>query len=217
MITTVIIPVLNGYDKLERCLASLADTVTNVLVIDNGDGLDPALARNVRVLQMPSNLGVPQSWNLGIKLYPHEPGWLLLNHDAWFSDPEAWHAFEADCATDRITLAGAPPWCCAWIGRDVVDRVGLFCELFYPAYMEDVDYEQRAKILHIDVVTSRAKVEHQNSSTIRTDTTLRRFNDATHARNLAIFRERWQYLTQLGVPQESEWSLRVRRENAWDA
>jgi GT2 family glycosyltransferase len=216
VITTVVIPVLNGYDKLERCLASLADTVDNVLVIDNGDGLDPALARNVRVLSMPSNLGVPQSWNLGIKLYPHEPGWLLLNHDAWFTE-EAWRAFEADCAPDRITLAGHPPWCCAWIGSDVVDRVGLFCEVFYPAYMEDVDYEARARALYVDVVHSRANVQHENSSTISTDRSLLPRNDATHRANINLYNERWSSLTQLGVPREQEWRLDTRRKNAWDA
>jgi GT2 family glycosyltransferase len=216
VITTVVIPVLNGYDKLERCLASLADTVDNVLVIDNGDGLDPSSARNVRVLSMPSNLGVPQSWNLGIKLYPHEPGWLLLNHDAWFTE-EAWHAFEADCAPDRITLAGHPPWCCAWIGSDVVDRVGLFCEVFYPAYMEDLDYQRRAVTLGATITRSEARVQHENSSTIRTDNHLRSHNDVTHRQNQTIYNNRWNDLTDLGVPREQEWRLDARRRNAWDA
>ena len=220
MITTVIIPVLNGYDKLARCVASLPESVENILVIDNGGGVcGPSglvlEGGRARCLSMPSNLGVPQSWNLGIKLYPHEPGWLLLNHDAWF-DAEAWAAFDADCAEDSLTLAGAPPWCCAWVGRSVVDRVGLFCELFYPAYMEDVDYERRCDVLGIAATMSSACVKHDNSSTIKADPVLRRANDATHARNQAVYEERWARVSQLGVPLEAEWRLDARMLNAWD-
>lgn len=221
MITTIIIPVLNGYDKLARCVASLPESVDNILIIDNGGALSwrdlrsvPAWQR-MRMLQMPSNLGVPQSWNLGIKLYPHEPGWLLLNHDAWF-DTESWDAFNADCAPDLLTLAGAPPWCCAWIGREVVNRVGLFCELFYPAYMEDVDYERRCETLGITATMSSAGVRHENSSTIKTDPVLRAANDQTHAQNQRIYAERWARVSQLGVPLEAEWRLDVRMSNSWD-
>ena len=213
MITTIVIPVLNGFDKLERCMSTIPDSVANVLVIDNADS-DWTHDR-ARVLRMPSNLGVPQSWNLGIKAFPFEPGWLLLNHDAWFSDG-AWDRFSADVGEDRITLAGSPPWCCAWIGRGVVDRVGLFCEVFYPAYMEDIDYERRARTIGIPVAYSDALVHHENSSTINSDYELARRNDVTHARNNAAYEHLWASVDG-GVPGVSEWSLRVRCENAWGA
>ena len=220
MITTVVIPVLNGYDLLKRSVGSLPRSVQNVLLIDNGDclskwDLDVLNHPGLRLLNMPSNLGVPQSWNLGIKLYPHEPGWLLLNHDAWFEDG-AWDRFSADAGEDRITLAGSPPWCCAWIGRGVVDRVGLFCEAFYPAYMEDVDYERRARALGIPVEMSTATVGHDNSSTIRSDESLLRRNDASHAQNAAIYDNRWHGLQDHEVPAQLDWSLYQRTVNSWD-
>lgn len=221
MITTVIIPVLNRYDLLARCIESLPLSVQNILVIDNGDALTwsdlrsvPAEA-HVRFLSMPSNLGVPQSWNLGIKLYPFEPGWLLLNSDAWMEE-DAFSVLDADAAQHNIVLAGSPPWCCAWIGRDVVQRVGLFCEAFYPAYMEDIDYERRAHANDVPVLISSASVRHDNSSTIRSDTELRRKNDASHARNQAIYDNRWDGVQAHEVPAILEWDLRTRLVNSWD-
>lgn len=216
MITTIVIPVLNRYDLLRECVDSIPPGLT-VLVIDNGNQLDDeALWPAARVLRMPSNLGVPTSWNLGIKLYPHEPGWLLLNSDAYFAD-DAFDKVDALCTPSRLVLAGSPPWCCAWIGRDVVDRVGLFCEAYYPAYMEDVDYEERARRLGVEVVYSSARVEHRNSSTINSDSQLAARNNATHARNIQTHEARWHGLAEHETPSVSDWSLRVRLANAWDA
>lgn len=219
MITTIIIPVLNGYDLLRRCVASLPKTIPNILIVDNGDCLSRwDLAEldhpGVRLLSMPSNLGVPQSWNLGIKLYPFEPGWLLLNHDAWFGEG-GWERFSADVGEDRITLAGAPPWCCAWLGQGVVDRVGLFCEAFYPAYMEDVDYEQRARTLGVVIKHSAALVHHDNSSTIKANDEWRARNSATHDQNIRIFDNRWRGLADGQVPAHTDWSLSQRIVNSW--
>ena len=216
MITNVIIPVLNRYDLLEECVDSLPIGLTTV-IIDNGDSLiDEAYYPVARVVRLPSNLGVPASWNLGIKLYPFAPGWLLLNSDARFEEG-AFAEFEAECDSSRIVLAGSPPWCCAWIGRDVVDRVGLFCEAYYPAYNEDVDYEERARRLGVNVTFSHARVTHQNSSTIHSDPELQRKNALTHARNNQTHAARWHGLAPHEVPAPMDWSLHIRMANAWDS
>ena len=197
-----------------------------VLVIDNGDNRGDNfdcedLWPQVRVLRMPSNLGVPQSWNLGIKLHPYEPGWLLLNSDAWFEGDlyteYAWDVFEADCDESSITLAGSPAWCCAWIGRNVVHRVGLFCEAYYPAYMEDVDYEERARRAGLEIRYVATGVRHDNSSTINSDPELARRNGETHARTIQSHDARWNGLAPHEQPPVWDWSLRYRLANAWDA
>lgn len=215
MIEHVVIPVLNRYDLLNRCLDSIPAGV-QILVIDNGDAYEGASRSGVRVVRVPSNLGVPASWNLGIKLFPFAPGWLLLNSDAWFAEG-AWDRFDAACSSDGIVLAGSPPWCCAWIGRRVADRVGLFCEAFYPAYMEDIDYEERARRLGITVEYSDAPVGHDNSSTINSDTRLAQLNAATHARNISIYNARWHGLADHEVPGPMEWSTISRVASSWDA
>jgi GT2 family glycosyltransferase len=225
MIDTIIIPVLNRYDLLDRCIATIGEAGT-VIIIDNGDCLNDEDARfwqidgqlsdvgRVIILRMPTNMGVATSWNLGIKMTPESSGWLLLNSDAHFA-PGAYERFVGHTARDRITLAGTPPWCCAWIGADVVEDVGLFCERFYPAYMEDVDYERRARICDHPIVMSDADVIHDNSSTIAADPNLAAANRRTHAANLAYYEYRWANKRPDGLPDEDAWDLRARLDQSW--
>jgi GT2 family glycosyltransferase len=197
------------------------------LIIDNGGELrdddvrfwrvDGALDEvgEVFVLRMPTNLGVASSWNLGIKALPFAEGWLFLNSDAYFA-PGAFDEFADQCSHDRVTQAGNQLWCCTHIGRDAINDVGLFCERFHPAYMEDVDWERRARIIGVDFVASKADVRHDNSSTIRSDATLGDANGETHARNFDYFKERWTRTDDRGLPVDAEWSLETRMVNAWE-
>lgn len=217
LIRTVIIPVLGRIDLLERCVKSLPDVET-LIIIDNGDDFGPNGAAlpdwlgDARVWSMPSPMSVASSWNLGIKASPHSSGWLLLNSDAWMQG-DAWDRLCSQSATDRITLAGQPGWCCAHIGCEVVERVGLFCERFHPAYMEDVDYQRRATILGIAVVHSDAAVGHDNSSTIASNPERFAKNQQTHAANIRYYDERW---SGGKLPADAEWSLRVRLDQSWE-
>lgn len=222
MITTVIIPVLGRIDLLERCVRSLPP-IKNLIIIDNGDDFGPGgdsipeWLDGARVWSMPSPMGVASSWNLGIKSAPHEDGWLLLNSDAYMW-ADAWAHINAMVKRDQITLAGQPGWCCAHIGADVVERVGLFCERFHPAYMEDVDYERRTRALGLSVVQSNAPVGHDNSSTIASDPERFAKNQVTHAANHRYYEQRWREAQYRGhdVPADAEWSLRVRLDQSWE-
>lgn len=218
MINTIIIPILNQYHLLDRAISSIPTSVENILVINNGnEDYAPPAGRDIRVLQMPSNLGVATSWNLGIKAYPHEPGWLLLNSDAYFPTIADWATVYEEANHMNIVLAGNPPWCCAWIGAEVVQRVGLFCERYYPAYMEDVDYERRATLHNISILHSKANIHHDNSSTIYADPKAYAENQRTHANNRAYYEYRWANLQPDGLPSAAEWSLSTRRMNEWHA
>lgn len=218
MIDTVIVPVANRYDLLDRCVASLG-SVQTLIVIDNGNGSDRLDdVPNVRTMyqwRMPSNLGVASSWNLGIKATPFSSGWLLLNSDAFFMD-DAWSVLDAEARSNNLVLAGDPPWCCAWIGADIVRNVGLFCERFHPAYFEDNDYEDRVRIHGYEIVRSRARIGHDNSSTLAADARFQQRNALTFAANQAYYRRRWTELAADGLPRDAEWSLRTRLANSWD-
>jgi GT2 family glycosyltransferase len=221
VIDVVIIPVLNRYDLLERCIESL-DDVETLIVIDNGDGLPDhyldtiqmrMIAKRRYLWKMPANLGVATSWNLGIKATPHATGWLLLNSDAHF-DAMAFHTMAKDTERADVVQAGAPPWCCTWISAKAVKRVGLFCERFHPAYMEDVDWERRARMLGVSFATSDAVVHHDNSSTIASDPVKAQRNAETHAANHALYEYRWSR-SGGGVPVDMEWSLATRLQQSW--
>ena len=224
MIPTVIIPVLGEHDLLERCVRSLRKSVQTLIIIDNGDELsknkimswlewdDPML---VYVWRMPYGLSVAGSWNLGIKAMPYSDGWLLLNSDAWFPKGTL-EAYAESLRTDHIMLAGSPPWCCAWIGRDVVQRVGLFCERFHPAYFEDNDYEQRARIMGLPVEYSPVNVQHDNSSTLGRNEEYQKKNARTFAANQAYLQYRWANVASDGLPMLAEWDLFTRIRNGWE-
>jgi len=226
MIPTIIIPAISRYDLLERCLSSITSADT-VIVIDNGDYLDSSDYDDYfnsdildgigafYVWSMPTNLGVATSWNLGIKSTPFSTGWLLLNSDAHFVD-DGFARLAAEVSADNVVLAGDPPWCCAWIGREVVRDVGLFCERFHPAYFEDNDYEKRCEIAGASIVRSSAMVAHDNSSTLAASDDFRMRNADTFAANADYFGRRWRNVDAMGLPPVADWDLRTRMANSWD-
>ena len=221
MVPCVVVPILNRPDLLDRCLKSIDYPVETLIVVDNGGVydadmmswvVDRQLVKNSYVWSFPSNLGVATSWNLGIKATPHADGWILLNSDAWF-EPGQLEVFYNDCTPDAITLTIAlPSWCCAWVGSQVVERVGLFSEDFYPAYFEDTDWQERATRINTEVKFSQAKIGHDNSSTIRSDDSLADKNQRSFQANQELYALRWQS----GLPDAGHWDLKRRRDLGWD-
>ncbi len=217
MVPVVIIPVLNRYDLLERCIDSLDYPVDKIIIIDNGGRIEedclmmPSNSRHGKtyIYDMPSNLGVATSWNLGIKMTPFASGWILLNSDAWFM-PGQLEKFWNGCQPDEIHLGGTPPWACAWIGNEVVKDVGLFCEAFHPAYFEDNDYERRAVRLGKQITRTEATIGHDNSSTLLSDLGYQAKNSATFNSNLELFKLRNARL------DAGQWDLERRLHLSWD-
>jgi len=217
MVPVIVIPVLNTYDQLERCIKTIDYAVDILIVIDNGGRIvkdflvlprNPNIRKQI-ILDMPTNLGVATSWNLGIKMTPFASGWILLNSDAWFERNEL-KKFYSGCDIDEIHLAGQPGWCCAWIGSDVVKDVGLFCEAYYPAYFEDNDYERRATRMNKKIVKTNTIVYHDNSSTLANDPSLAVKNRKSFESNFELFKLRNVRL------DAGEWDLTRRIELSWD-
>jgi len=221
MVPVIIIPVLNRYDLLDRCLRSIDYPVETLIIIDNGGQstlhdwpwvIDRRMVKNYHVWSMPTNLGVAPSWNIGIKATPHADGWIILNSDAFF-EPGQLEVFYNDCKPDSVTLTEAQPgWCCAWIGSEVVAKVGLFSECYVPAYFEDNDFQERAKRLNVPFWTSDAGIVHDNSSTLLSAPELQEKNAKSFAANGALHAMRWQS----GLPDAGHWDLTRRRELGWD-
>ena len=217
MVPVVIIPVLNRYDLLERCLDSLDFPVDKIIIIDNGGKIEedclvmPRHSRHGKTytLDMPSNLGVATSWNLGIKMTPFASGWILMNSDAWFM-PNKLEQFWEQCYPNEIHLTGSPEWACAWIGSEVVKDVGLFCEAFHPAYFEDNDYERRAVRLGVNIRKSQDIIVHDNSSTLLSDVAYQGKNAATFNSNHELFKLRNARL------DAGQWDLQRRLDLSWD-
>jgi GT2 family glycosyltransferase len=215
MLPNLIVPVLNRYDLLQDMLNSIDEPVGDLLIIDNGGSADslsfPGLAERVHFIQLPSNLGVAASWNLGIKLLPHHDRWFFASNDMQFM-PGGMKTL-AEARRDELTLTqDAPYWQCFAVGDTVVEEVGLWDEGFYPAYFEDNDYHRRVETAGYEVRKLPIKSTHQNSSTIRSNPDLLRKNDVTFAYNRHYYKGK----IDSGDYSEGGWKLHRRREASWD-
>lgn len=218
MIPVMIIPVLGRYDLLHRLLGTIDEEVGEILIIDNGNELkraDLPADMPIRLVSSPSNLGIATSWNLGIKMYPRASGWVILGGDIWFQ-PGRLGLWFSRTREDQITTGANPPWACFHLGRQVVERVGLFCERFHPAYFEDNDYERRAVAAGVKIFHPAVEIGHDNSAVLMSSPELQERNGHTFAKNQAVLAERWDGLHPGEVPADEDWSLRERCAYSWD-
>lgn len=210
-IPVLIIPVLNRFDLLENVLSSIDYPIDNILVIDNSNSYKN---ENVHVLNMPSNLGVAGSWNLGIKCFPHAPYWLIGSNDnKWI--PGNLQKFEQISSPDKIVLS-AQLWNTFSIGSNIVKTIGLFDENYYPAYHEDTDYIERIRLNNIKDKLEYSKIEMEcfgASTTMHSDEKFFEKNKITGENN------RLYYMNKIYGDDEHyncyNWDLQRRIDNDW--
>lgn len=215
MLPNLIVPVLNRYDLLNRMIDSIDYPVNELLIIDNGSDLDRVryskYVLNLRVLNLPSNLGVAASWNLGIKLFPHDDRWFFASNDMRYLPGALQKLSEA--RKDEITLSDMFPfWHTFCVGEGVVKSIGLFDEALYPAYFEDNDYQRRAVHKNVHIRSVFIPTEHENSSTIRSSSVYNEKNGQSFVSNSIYYNDK---MARQNYGQ-GEWSLDRRRRNAWD-
>ena len=225
-IPTMIIPTLNGHDRLIYLLNSIDYPVDKIIIIDNGNlsrlhfgaaGIEARLhnmhlINKIHMIHLPSNLGVAASWNLGIKVTPFSPYWFIVNDDVTFPAGSLERFAEHMENHETISVAdNGAPWCAFGISEHVVSVVGLFDEVFYPAYYEDTDYARRAReYMGEDVIYNSGVVfNHANSSTIA--------GGFTEQNQRTFFENQRQFEAKLSLNQFDPfgWQLNVRRANDW--
>jgi GT2 family glycosyltransferase len=208
----LIVPVLNRYDLLQRMLDSVDVSVKHLLVIDNGTGADLTFNesfKKVTVLDMPANLGVSGSWNLGIKSFPYAHRWFIVSNDVVF-EPGALEQL-SQARRDEITLTSdAPHWQAFVLGDEAVNDIGLFDESLFPAYFEDNDYARRAKFVGVNIRLLDIRVRHDNSSTIKAGYMDK--NAQTFTKNESYYRSK----IDSNDYTAGSWSLEIRRANGWE-
>jgi GT2 family glycosyltransferase len=216
MIPVLIVPVLNRYDLLKRMLDSIDYPVEKLIIIDNADPShfeykpNKDLIKNFYHLKFPSNLGVPASWNLGIKMTPFTDYWLIVNNDAWFPEGSLAKFAEVSAHDKLILSAQEPPWCAFTIGKNYIIRVGLFDEGIYPAYFEDNDYVRRCQRADLPIYKSDIAVNHDNSSTLQEGH--QEDNSKTYVANMVYYDNK----VKSNDYSEGHWSLLTRLQNSWD-
>ena len=219
-IPVLIIPILNRFDLLRQSLAAIDYPVDEILVLNNsGNDAETAGMQednpnlNLRILNLPSNLGFGGSWNLGIKLYPHAPYWTIGSADMVFL-PGALEIMANASGPDNMIITKPGDWGFFSLGENIVKEVGLFDEYYYPAYYEDWDYFGRmcAKGLGGTQIELEIPINNNGpSQTVNSDSNLARKNDLTAETNKQYYESK----TSSGDWTCKHWDLTKRRQNEW--
>lgn len=196
MIPALIAPILSQPELLQRMLLSLDHPVGDLIVIDNGDVVRSEELHKptpMLVIDLPHNIGVAASWNLGIKVTPLAPWWLIVNHDIEFGPGDLDRmAAAVDVGTaglwlfsDALGLAGFA------ITRHTLNAVGWFDEgVGHPAYNEDLDFVRRVELAGLPRYETGWSGTHVGSATI-SDPHYKRLNDITHGLNDRRYVAKW--------------------------
>ena len=212
MIETLIVPVLSKYELLYRMLKSIDYPIENIVIINNGDGIIdlPDMSGNVHLIDLPHNIGVAASWNLGIKVTPLSRNWLITNFDVTFPEG-ALEKLSRQANDKKIVFADCwPEWACFLVGWQVIERIGFFDENCHPAYCDDDVAIFRANAKGVEMVQSRIRVHHDNSSTIA-DSVYAEQNARTFDFNKAYARQ----VIESGNPEPVPLKLSRLRNQAW--
>jgi hypothetical protein len=220
VIPVLSIPVLNRYDLLDMNLESIDFPIKEILIINNGleEYTPKRKDLNIRVLNLPSNLGLSGSWNLTIKLYPHEKYWMFSSADThWL--PGSLKEFSETSDVSNI-VTSTEGFSAFSIGENVIRRVGLWDERFYPYRYEDDDYRER--FLRIQKEDSpyilnyfgnhiRVTAPLGPGQTIANDKNLHERYGITKEKNekYYLLKESQNFLTM------GSWDIDVRRDHEW--
>lgn len=215
MIPVLIIPILNRYDLLDMNLDLIDHEINEILIINNGKEkyVPKRNDLNIRVLDLPSNLGMSGSWNLGIKLYPHVEYWMFSSADShWI--PGSLLELEKLSGKDKLIMT-EEAWSCFTIGEDIIREVGLFDEYYYPIYFEDNDYFERLMISSVKngyiSAGIRMTTPEGSSQTINSDGNLMKRNNETFILNKKYFESKKD--NNDWTPRG--WNIDVRRNQEW--
>lgn len=142
------VPTLNRYDLLDECIESIwsgSIVPSQVVVIDNGGNYHTKCDK-VQIIKPAENIGVAASWNL---LHTFSQHIVICNDDVVFEKD----SLESLLATEGelVVPNGKIGWSCFKQSNNLWDAVGLYDEMFWPAYFEDNDYRYRMKLKGIAV------------------------------------------------------------------
>ncbi len=211
----LIVPVLNRFDLLKRMIESI-DVDATVYVINNSGAIQDDFYNenplvNVHWVELPFNLGVASSWNLGIKMLPFESRWYISSADCVFAPGDL--ELLQTAKRDALTLCDNFPYYQTFVvGDEIVNTVGLFDEGLHPIYFEDNDYERRIAHWGLRVDRLPLQLQHDNSSTINSDARLSLRNETTFRNNQKYFNQK----VDAHMFDEGRWQLQIRRANSWD-
>jgi hypothetical protein len=197
-----LVPILNQPALLVKMLDSIDYSVEQTIIIDNGAviadrggngwGHSP-LVPDIRIIWPHHNLGVGASWNLGLKVTPKAPYWLIVNHDVEFGPGDLQRMDEAvDPIAAGLYLFSNELGLAAFaITRHTLNAVGYFDENIHPAYNEDLDFARRCDLAGLPRYEIGWTGTHVGSATINSDFYASAGNAVTHGLNDKYYEAKW--------------------------
>lgn len=187
MTPVVIIPTL-GKPHLRDAIESI-DIPVRLCVIANGGaipGYDFELlpGEDDWLIDLPHNIGYAAAVNLGIKCYPDEPYWIVMNDDVVLAPGDLQRLSD----TTDYGWVGINDWSVQKLLADTVDRVGFMDENFHPAYADDCDYERRCDAAAVRWGFIKGETRHAGSLCLREH---RADNARSYPSNIAYYQAKW--------------------------
>lgn len=157
-----VLPVI-GPSTTEQCLRSLLApnsasglTAEDLLVVDNSrEGWMPSistvLGADLRAYRDPDghNLGVARSWNIGAReVVDRGLDYLVILSASMLFGPElhcTWRWQLEQFWDENVIEAEGHSWHAIAFHRRVFERIGYFCEGFWPGYVEALDFSYRMR------------------------------------------------------------------------
>lgn len=168
----------NGYDLLNEALSSAErGTVvpTGYYVVNNGleewQHPDLKIREKTTIYEPKQNLGCAKSWNWFIQNVPQIR--IIVNNDIEFK-PDTIEKMvntflnntESGIIAPQYEGGSDETFSCFMMSDKVIEEVGLFDELFTPAYYEDCDYKMRCKLKGIPInLIQDARYFHHHCAT----------------------------------------------------
>jgi GT2 family glycosyltransferase len=160
---SIIIPTLNRWDLLDRCLSSIYRNTDlsngEVIIVSNGctDGTPEKVKQkypSAHVITWPKALGYPKAVNMGMAASTGEHVILVNNDTELYNNtwlPLLLEPFRSQPKAGVTGIIkryqGGKPWVLffmAAIKREVINEIGLLDETFTPGCGEDIDFCIRA-------------------------------------------------------------------------
>lgn len=172
MIPVLIVPTMIHYDMLQEMLDSIDIEVNEIIIIDNGNKLKSIkclMANKISIINMPRNIGVASSWNLGIKLTPFAKWWLIASDDIIFEPERLKILAESNFDSFLFDRNKDNKFATFAVHENLIDKIGLFNEYFYPGLGEEVDYIERLYKNNIKIYNLSSLFKEQNggANTVR--------------------------------------------------
>ena len=199
--------VLNGADDLRKQFECIDYPVNRYFIIDNSEGKFPEVRKTIReiqgtktdivkqivVIENRKNLGFSGSVNQIVKQNTDVPYWIILSCD-WHPNPN-----QLKKLAERVEQPFTAMLCdttqngysAMVFTANLIKKVGMMDENFFPAYYEDNDHRYRMKLVGLQWEMFPLSYKHKVSSTLKSRKEFKVKNKTTFQKNFEYYVKKW--------------------------